>query len=265
MPSPLTGIPEVWNQVAEEYQRHVVADFTPAARTLCQAIGIRAGEAVLDVACGPGTATFIAEQFGAAPVIGLDFARRMVVLAHQQPGHHQTTRFVAAEASALPFPNQRFDAVISSFGLIFAPEPIRAAAEAARVLKPQGRIGLLAWHPEGTVAAYQRIAFQYLPTRPGTHDPLRWGQPVQARAWLEGFREVEVIPIEVPYHAESALVAWHVLRTAMGRIAAGYAALDRPTQQQLDAEMVEFFERFRDASGGIYWPREAMVIRGVQR
>ena len=265
MPSPLTGIPEVWSQVAEEYQRHVVPDFTPAARTLCGSIGIHAGDAVLDVACGPGTAAFVAEDFGAAPVIGIDFARRMVVVAQRQRGHRKTTRFVAAEAAALPFPNRRFDALISSFGLIFASKPIRAGAEAARVLKPGGRLGLLAWQQEGTVAAYQRIAFRYLENRPGTHDPLRWGEPVQARTWLKGFREVEVTPIEVPYHAESALAAWHVLRTAMGRIAAGYAGLDPPTQQRLDAEMVEFFDRFRDASGRIYWPREAMCIRGIRQ
>jgi ubiquinone/menaquinone biosynthesis C-methylase UbiE len=265
MPSPLTGVPEVWNQVAEKYQRHVVPDFTPAARTLCGSIGIHAGDAVLDVACGPGTATFVAEDFGAAPVIGIDFARRMIVVAQRQPGHRKTTRFVAAEASALPFPNRRFDALISSFGLIFAPEPIRAGAEAARVLKPGGRLGLLAWQQEGTVAAYQRISFRYLETRPGTHDPLRWGEAVQARAWLEDFREVEVTPIEVPFYAESALAAWHVLRTAMGRIAAGYAGLEPPTQQRLDAEMVDFFERFRDSSGRIYWPREAMCIRGIRQ
>jgi SAM-dependent methyltransferase len=265
MASPLTGVSQAWSQVAEEYQRHIVPGFLPAARTLCESIGIRGGDIVLDVACGPGTAAFVAEELGAALVMGIDFARSMVFLAQRRRRNRETAQFVMGDASALPFASQRFDAVVSSFGLIFAPDPVGASAEAARMLRGQGRLGLLAWDPAGTVSVYQRTAFQYLEVHSGAHDPFRWGDAVQARAWLEPFAEVEIFPIEVPFRADSATMAWHILRTAMGRIAAGYAMLDPATQARLDADMIEFLDRFRERSGAIYWPREAVVIRGVRR
>jgi hypothetical protein len=71
-------------------------------------------------------------------------------------------------------------------------------------------------------------------------------------------------PIEVPFKAESVGAAWRTLRVATGRIAATYAALDPATQALLDRDMVEFLSGFGHPSGGIYWPREALVIRAIR-
>lgn len=265
MASPLTGIPDAWSRVAREYRRHIVPGFLPAARTLCKAAGIGARDLVLDIACGPGTATFIAHELGARRVVGVDFARTMVALAQQDTAAGAAVHFTLGDALRLPLSSGRFDVVISSFGLVFAPEPTRAASEAARVLRPGGRLALLAWPPDGTVGAYQQLAFRYLEIPPGTHDPFRWGVPGQARAWLEQFRDVELLPLEVPFRAESPAAAWRILRTATGRIAAAYAALEAPTRGRLDADMEVFFHRFRGPSGEICWDREAVVVRGVRR
>jgi len=262
MASLLTGMPDAWTRVSGEYQRQVAPDFRPAARTLCMAIDIRPGDTVLDVACGPGTAAFVARELGAAPVIGVDFSRGMVSLA-KGLGRERAS-FVLSDAAYLPLASQRFDAVISSFGLIFAPDPVRTAAETARVLRPQGRLALLAWHPDGSVGTYQRLAFKYFEFRPDAHDPFKWGSPLQARAWLERFSDVEMTPIEVPFKGESVGAAWRTLRVATGRIAASYAALDPATQALLDRDMVEFLSGFGHPSGGIYWPREALVIRAIR-
>lgn len=265
MASPLTGMPEAWSRVAPDYRRYIVPDFLPAARTLCQAAGIGPGDAVLDVACGPGTASFIAHELGAARVVGVDFARNMVVLAREEIRGAAGIQFSLGDALLLPFASGRFDVVISSFGLVFAPQPARAAEEAARVLRSGGRLGLLAWPPHGTVGLYQELAFRYLDVPSGGHDPFQWGVPAQARAWLERFSDVETRPIEVPFRAASPADAWRVLRTATGRIAAAYAALDGAARNRLDADMTDFFARFVRPNGEIYWVQEACVIRGIRQ
>jgi hypothetical protein len=75
----------------------------------------------------------------------------------------------------------------------------------------------------------------------------------------------QLTPIEVPFHADSPMDAWRALQLSAGRIAAASARLDPATHARLDADMIDFFQRFRVPSGGIYCPREALVIRGVRR
>jgi len=264
MTSPSKGLRDAWSRVAREYRRHILPDFLPAARALCHAVAIGPGDVVLDIACGPGTAAFVAHELGAERTIGIDFAREMVRVARQEKAGASRLHFAAGNALALPLTSERFDVVISSFGLVFAPDPVLAAAEAARVLRSGGRLGLLAWRPDGSVGTYQQILLRHFEPPPGAHDAFRWGALEQARAWLGGFTQLEVLPLEVPFRAESATDAWRILRTAMGRIAAEYDALGAAVRAHLDAEMNAFFSGFRTA-GGICWMREAVVIRGVHQ
>jgi ubiquinone/menaquinone biosynthesis C-methylase UbiE len=207
---------------------------------------------------------YAAHELGAARTIGIDFAREMVRVARDEGAGSARLQFVAGNALALPFAPERFDVVVSSFGLVFAPDPLLAATEAARVLRPRGRLGLLAWSPDGSVGTYQQILLRHIKPPAGTHDAFRWGAPAQARAWLDRFQQVDLLPLEVPFYAESPADAWRILRTAMGRIAADYDALEPTVRAHLDAEMNTFFAGFRTASG-VCWMREAVVIRGVRQ
>src|SRR5437867_3333574 len=81
MTSPSNAVRDAWSRVAREYRRQILPGFLPAARTLCRAVAIGPGDVALDVACGPGTATFVAHDLGAARTIGIDFARQMVRVA----------------------------------------------------------------------------------------------------------------------------------------------------------------------------------------
>jgi SAM-dependent methyltransferase len=265
MSHPLTGMPRAWSVVARDYQRHVASDFAPAARELCRVVGIAADDRVLDIACGPGTAAFAARERGAAHIVGVDYASGMCTAAREDPRWTSTVHFIVADALSLPLVTAGFDVVISSFGLVFAADPALAAAEAARVLRPGGRLGLLAWPPGGSIGAYQEAAFRYLSVPPSLHDPFQWGVPERARDWLgSAFEGVEFDPIEVPFEAASPAAAWRVLRTATGRVAAAYAELDPEGRARLDAEMERFFDALRRADGRVYWPREAFIIRGVR-
>ncbi len=265
MSHPALGMPQAWSRVAPDYRRHIAPDFLPAARTLCRAVRIAPADRVLDIACGPGTAALAARELGAPRVVGVDYARGMITAAGADAGALPVARFAVADALALPFAGATFDVAISSFGLIFAADPRRAAAEAARVLRRGGRIGLLVWPPGGSVGAYQEAAFRHLPVPPSHHDPFQWGEPERARDWLgPAFSAITLEPIGVPFEADSPATAWSVLRTATGRVAAAYAALDAAAQARLDAEMVRFFEPFHRNDGRVHWAREAFVVRATR-
>ncbi len=262
----MLGMPEAWSRVAREYHRQIAPDFAPAAARLCRELGVGPADRVLDVACGPGTAAVAARSLGAREVVGIDYAADMLVVAHAEARGDAGLRYAAANALALPFPAGRFDVVISSFGLIFAADPDVAVREAARVLRPGGRLGLLAWPPDGSIGEYQRVAFRHLDIPPTAHDPFQWGVPAQSRAWLTPeFDDVEVIPLEVPFESESPETAWRALSTATGRVAAAYAELDAAGRARLDAEMIGFFQPFRRSDGRVFWPRQAMMVTAGRR
>lgn len=261
----MLGMPAAWSRVAREYHRKIAPDFAPAARRLCREIGVGPGDRVLDVACGPGTATLAARRLGAREVVGVDYASEMLVVAQADAGVDPAPRYAAADALALPFSAHRFTVVISSFGLIFAPDPHVAVREVARVLRPGGRLGLLVWPPDGSIGEYQRVAFRHLDIPPSAHDPFQWGVPAQACMWLSpAFENIEVAPLEVPFGAASPQAAWEALSTATGRVAAAYAELDGGGRARLDAEMLGFFEQFRRSDGRVYWPRQALMLMGVR-
>ncbi len=260
------GVPEAWSRVAREYRRLVAPTFLAAARRLCREVGIGPGARVLDIACGPGTAALAARELGAAVVVGVDYAVGMVAEARERARGRGGLYFAAADALALPVAPACFDAVVSSFGFIFAADPERAAGEAARALRPGGRLGLLAWAPEGSVRAYSETAFRHADEPAPAHDPFGWGLPGQAAAWLAPeIGNVETIPLEVPFEAASPAEAWRIHRNATGRMAAVYAALDEAGRRSLDADMERFFEQFRATGGRVVWPREALIIRGTRR
>jgi SAM-dependent methyltransferase len=257
----MLGMPAAWSRVAREYRQRIAPDFAPPARRLCLELGVSLTDRVLDVACGPGTAAREARALGARSVVGVDYATGMVQVAQAAADGDAGLRYVAANALALPFRPGWFDVVVSSFGLIFAPEPSAAVCEAARVLRPGGRLGLLVWPPEGSIWEYQQIAFRHLDLPATAHDPFQWGVPRQALTWLAPvFKQVVIVSIEVPFEAASPASAWEALSTATGRVAAAYAELDRAGRARLDTEMLRFFEPFQRADGRVYWPRRAMMV-----
>ena len=257
----MLGMPAAWSRVARDYHRKVAPDFVPAARRLCESLEIGRRDRVLDVACGPGTAVAAARERGAREVVGVDYARAMLSVARDEEPIDAAVYYVAANAMALPFAPGRFDVVVSSFGLIFAPDPVAAVRESARVLAPAGRFGLLVWPPDGSIGEYQRIAFQHLDIPAAAHDPFQWGVPEQAKRWLAPlFHEVRIVPLTVPFTASSPEEAWRTLSTATGRVAAAYAELGPEGRQRLDADMTGFFRRFADAHGRVLWKRQALML-----
>src|SRR5688572_12620460 len=125
---------------------------------------IRAGERVLDVACGTGNTALVARARGAA-VTGVDLTPELLAFAQQRAAEEGLSDITwkAGDAEALPFPDASFDVVVSSCGLMFAPDQAKVAAEVARVTKPGGRIAIQAWKRESGVGRMFKVTGQYVP------------------------------------------------------------------------------------------------------
>jgi len=258
-------VADAWSAVAQEYQRHIVPGFRPAARRLCEFTGIAPGMRVLDIACGPGTAAFEARRLGAV-VTGVDASRGMIGLAREEAGNDAGASFVAGDALALPIADRSFDAAVSSFGLVFAPDAPLAVTELGRILRPGGLVGLLAWPRGGATGRYYAALERYIVPTPSAHDPNNWADPDHARAWLEpAFREVRFERIEVPYASASPAEAWRVMRTATGRVALAYRRLAAGARGRLDRDMEACFREFLAPDGTVLWNREATMIAAVRR
>lgn len=159
----------------------------PVGERLVSRIGVTGGDRVLDVAAGTGNAAIRAAQAGAA-VTAVDLTPELFRAGRRRAAEAGVeVDWVEGDAEELPFEDQDFDVVLSTFGAMFAPRHTVAAREMARVLRPGGRIGLATWTPDGTVADMFRTVAAELPPSPAiAQPPLAWGDPEHIRDLFAG-------------------------------------------------------------------------------
>jgi ubiquinone/menaquinone biosynthesis C-methylase UbiE len=147
----------------------------PVAERLSNSADLRAGSSVLDVASGSGNAALAAARLGGV-VTGIDYVPALLERARERAAAERLrVDFSPGDAEEIPFPDESFDAVISVFGSMFAPDHHRAAAELVRVTRPGGTIALAAWTPEGFIGSMFRTVASHVPPPPGLSSPLLWG------------------------------------------------------------------------------------------
>lgn len=142
---------------------------------LCDAVDLRAGERVLDVATGSGNAALAAAR-RFADVVGIDYVPELLDRARQRAAVEGVEAdFRAGDAEALDFGDDSFDVVLSACGAMFAPDHRRTASELVRVCRPGGRIGMVNWCPDSYVGELFRTIAAHVPPPPGVEPPGRWG------------------------------------------------------------------------------------------
>jgi SAM-dependent methyltransferase len=143
--------------------------------SLCEALDLRARSSVLDVAAGNGNATLAAAR-RFADVTSTDYVPALLETARRRAeAEGLTVRFQEADAENLPFPDDSFDVVLSTFGVMFTPDQEKAAAELARVCRRGGKIGLANWTPEGFIGQLFKTIGGYVPPPAGVKPPSLWG------------------------------------------------------------------------------------------
>jgi SAM-dependent methyltransferase len=155
--------------------------FPLIAELLCEAVDLRAGERVLDVACGNGNAALAAAR-RFCQVTGIDYVPALLERARLR-AHAEglEAAFEEADAEDLPFPDGSFDAVLSTCGAMFAPDQERTAGELLRVTRPGGRIGMVNWTVDSYVGELFQVIGRYLPPPPGLRPPVLWGSQERLR------------------------------------------------------------------------------------
>jgi SAM-dependent methyltransferase len=223
----------------------------PVAEALVQSADPHAGQRVLDVACGNGnTALVLARRY--CRVTGLDFVPALLERGRARARAEGTEiRFVEGDAQALPFADGEFDFVFSSFGVMFAPDQARAAAELCRVCRPGGTIALASWIPEGTVSEMFGAVGKNLPQTPGLAPPTRWGTESGLRELFAGrAKSFRCQRRTINEYFLSVNHAIEVFRADFGPIVCAYAALNADQQSELTRDLTRVFGHGNSATDG---------------
>jgi SAM-dependent methyltransferase len=219
--------------------------------SLCEALDLRAGERVLDVAAGNGNATLAAARRW-CDVVSTDYVPTLLERGRgRASAEGLQVQFEQADAENLPYTDHSFDVVMSTFGVMFTPDQDKAAAEMARACRPGGRIGLANWTPGSFVGEIFKTLGRYLPPPAGVKSPALWGTEARLRELFgEQLDSIAVERREFLFRYHSADHWLEVFRTFYGPMYKAFGALDAEKQASLAEDLVALAERFNRATDG---------------
>jgi ubiquinone/menaquinone biosynthesis C-methylase UbiE len=224
---------------------------------LCEAVDLRAGERVLDVAAGNGNATLAAAR-RFAEVTSTDYVPALLEGGRRRAAAEGVdVTFEVADAEALPYPDAKFDVVLSTFGVMFAPNHQQAASELERVCRPGGRIGLASWTPQGFLGQLFRVVATHVPPIPGVRSPLLWGTDAHVRELFAGAATIEQSARHFAFRYHSPEHWIEVFRAYYGPVHKAFAALDAERQTALEDDLIALLRRAdQGGSRGLVVPAE---------
>lgn len=238
-----------------------------ASEALVQTMDPHAGQRVLDVACGSGNAALVSAR-RYCEVTGIDYVPALLERASVRAAAEGTTiRFEVADAQALPFEDQSFDALTSVFGVMFAPNQTRAAQEMVRVCRPGGTIGLACWTPGGFAGQFFRAHARHLPPPPpGLAEPTRWGTEAGLRELFGGEVAFRFETRDVYQYFRSLEHALEVFRLYFGPTNGAFEAVGEAGQEALSRDLREVLAGVNVASDGtVVLKGEYLQAIGVRR
>ena len=207
---------------------------------LAEACDIGWDERVLDVAAGNGNATLAAARRGAR-VTSTDYVPGLLDRgAERLTAERLVATLEVADAEALPFADASFDAVLSTFGVMFAPDQGRAAREMVRVCRPGGRIGLANWTQDGFIGRLFKTMGRHLPPPAGVAPPSNWGDESRLRALLgEGVGALAIVQREFKFRYRSPAHFIEVFRTWYGPVHKAFGALPAEGAAALERDLLQ--------------------------
>lgn len=212
--------------------------------SLCEMMDLRAGQSVLDVAAGNGNATLAAARRWAR-VTSTDYVPALLERGRaraEAEGHAVT--FQTADAEALPFADGSFDAVLSTFGVMFTPDQDRAAAELLRVCRPGGKIGLANWTPDSFIGQVFRTIGQHIPPAPGVRSPAQWGTTARLTEMFGMAGDLRAEPKVFTFRYRSPAHWVDVFRTWYGPVHKAFGALPDAGQEALERDFLTLIGSF---------------------
>jgi SAM-dependent methyltransferase len=223
----------------------VAARIMLVAEHLVDTADLHAGWRVLDVATGSGNAAIAAARLG-SQVVGVDYVPALLERGRKRAAAEGLdVELVEGDAEALPFPDASFDAVISVFGSMFAPDHARAAAELLRVCRPGGTIALASWTPDGFIGELFQTVSKHMPPPAGLQSPMLWG----TEDHLHGLFGDQIASLDVTERAftwrfTSAEEFVTFFRLWYGPTLKAFAALEDTKRDALELDLIDLANRF---------------------
>jgi ubiquinone/menaquinone biosynthesis C-methylase UbiE len=230
--------------------------------TLCEALDLRSDMSVLDVAAGNGNATLAAARRW-CDVTSTDYVSALLESGRaraEAEGHR--IQFQEADAENLPFADASFDAVMSTFGVMFTPNQEKAAAELVRVCKPGGKIGLASWTPESFIGQVFKTIGQYIPPAAGVKSPALWGTQARIEELFgKAAQEIRTASRAFTFRYRSPMHWLEVFRTYYGPMNKTFGALDVEKQALLMQDLLSLMNsRNRSGDRTLVLPSEYLEV-----
>ena len=234
---------------------------------LCEAVDLRPGQKVLDVATGSGnTALAAARRFGETS--GIDYVPDLLERARERASAEGLeVDFREGDAEGIPFPDASFDVVLSTVGSMFAPDQERAAGELLRVCRPGGRVGLANWTPDGFAGELGSLFGSYLPPSPGLKPPALWGTEERLRELLgDGVEDLRISRRSFVFRYRSVAHYFEVLRGQLGPTRETFLALEPVVRERLAGDVVDLVGRFnRSGDDTLVVPSDYLEVVATRR
>jgi SAM-dependent methyltransferase len=254
----------VWSAGAFEEVAPSIRDMHEA---LVAALDLQPGEVLLDVGCGAGNLAELAAATGAR-VTGIDLSPRLIDVAKERAaaGGYEI-EYRVGDAESLSVEDASCDKVVSSVGMIFAPDHDAVAREVARVTRPAGRLAFSAWTPEGTVGSVFKTMGPFMPPPPpGAGAPLQWGAEEYVRAKLGESFELE-IERRISRHdkGETPEEFWDRFKQNFGPVRTLRDNLEPERREELEQTMLDHFRAQALTDGRYVDEREYLLVTGTRR
>ena len=218
--------------------------------SLCEAVDLRGGQRVLDVAAGNGNATLAAaRRFG--EVVSTDYVGALLERCRERADAERLpVTFREADAEDLPFPDGSFDVVLSTFGVMFTPDQEQSARELMRVCRPGGKIGLANWTPQGFIGRLFRTIGKHVPPAPGVRSPALWGDKAHLDTLFGPTAVVAAESRNFVFRYRSPAHWLEVFRGYYGPMLKAFATLDPQARKALESDISALLDEFNVADDG---------------